>query len=98
MGGAVSGAEGWGGEGGGTAAGTAGLASKRERRFETDGVNGTAGDLAGSRMEACASDARGESKSKDAGSPGFTGPELALNSAVSTTGAPGPPQHTTYIS
>src|SRR5260370_26307315 len=40
-------------------------------------------------MEGCASDARGESKSTDAGSPGFTGAEFAVNSAVVDTGAAG---------
>jgi len=50
--------------GGGTTAGEADLASKRESRFETDAVAGAAGVLAGSRMEACASDARGESRAQ----------------------------------
>jgi len=59
--------------GGGTTAGEADLASKRESRFETDVVAGAAGVLAGSRMEACASDARANQKSADSGAAGFTG-------------------------
>src|SRR6267378_5307756 len=76
--------------GGGTTAGEADLASKRESRFETDAVAGTAGLLAGSRMEACASDARGESKSADSGATVFTGAGFTEDCGVADTGAAGP--------
>src|SRR6267378_3675453 len=75
--------------GGGTTAGEADLASKRESRFETDAVAGAAGVLAGSRMEACASDARGESKSADSGAAGFTGAGFTENCGAADAGATG---------
>src|SRR5258707_12055319 len=85
----VSGAAEGGAGGGGTIAGEADLTSKRESRFETDAVAGTPEVLAGSRMEACASDARGESKSADSGAAGFTGAGFTENCGAADTGATG---------
>src|SRR6267143_649517 len=85
----VSGAAEGGAGGGGTIAGEADLTSKRESRFETDAVAGTPEVLAGSRMEACASDARGESKSADSGGTGFAGAGFTENCGAADTGATG---------
>src|SRR5258707_1246606 len=89
LGASVSGAAEGGAGGGGTIAGEADLTSKRESRFETDAVAGTPEVLAGSRMEACASDARGESKSADSGGTGFAGAGFTENCGAADTGATG---------
>src|SRR6266849_56996 len=74
--------------GGGAAAGSAGLASKRESRFATGVVSGP-GVLAGSRKEAWASEARGESKSTDSDATGFTRAGITGTSGMVFTGATG---------
>src|SRR5260370_7256637 len=71
------------------AEGSAALGSKRESRFEIEFVSGPSGVLAGSRKEAWASDARGESKSTGSDAFGIAGAGSVGNSAMELRGAPG---------
>src|SRR5258708_9984256 len=71
------------------AEGSAALGSKRESRFEIEFVSGPSGVLAGSRKEAWASDARGESKSTGSDAFGIAGTGSVGNSGMVLMGATG---------
>src|SRR5439155_20090906 len=73
--------------GGGSTSGTAGLPSKSASRFVTVDTTGAAGALAGSRKEACTSEARGESMST--GALGCAGAEFTDGSGTRETGTAG---------
>src|SRR5438552_5929614 len=70
--------------GGGSTSGTDGLPSKSASRFVTVDTTGAAGALAGSRKEACTSEARGESMST--GALGCAGAEFTDGSGTGETG------------